>query len=293
MNILTTASKAINTIGAINSVVGNVKSIFGLGGSKNAPGATGHAGFMSQIRKKGVGKRNLFNVFIGAPTMLAGADSGLNLQLFAESVNLPGVNFATSDIRRYGVGPTEKKPYAPIFTDITVTFIADGAGDIHKFFYKWMRGIIYFDSALAGTAGSTSKIGGLSPYEVNFKDQYRSDLRIYTYNEQNDKIIEMVLYGAYPTAISDIPLSWSENDQMMTITVTFTYVNLRMENVAADFQGGASKLSGVGLLQKILQVGSAFQVLGALKKPKSIADVVNVTSNAKIAIGGLKGLFGP
>lgn len=293
MNILATASKAINTIGAVNSVVGNVKDIFGLGGSTNAPGSTDHAGFMAQIRKKGVGKRNLFNVFVGAPLMLAGTDKELNLQLFAESVNLPGVNFATSDIRRYGIGPTEKKPYAPIFTDITVTFIADGSGDIHKFFYKWMKGIIFFDSPLAGSAGSTSQIGGLSPYEVNFKDQYRSDLRIYTYNEQNDKIIEVVLYGAYPTAISDIPLSWSDNDQMMTISVTFTYVNMRMENVSSDFQGGTGNLADVGLLQKILQVGSAFQVLGALKKPKSIADVINVTSNAKIAVGGLKGLFGP
>lgn len=291
MNILATATKAINTIGAVNSIVDSTRSIFGLGGSTNAPGSTEHAGFMAQIRKKGVGKRNLFNVFVPAPLMLAGTDKELNLQLFAESVNLPGINFATSDIRRYGVGPTEKKPYAPIFTDITVTFIADGSGDIHKFFYKWMKGIIFFDSPTS--VESTSQIGGLTPYEVNFKDQYRTDLRIFTYNEQNDKIIELVLYGAYPIAISDTPLSWSDNDTMMTISVTFTYVNLRMENVTTDFKGGAGNLSDVGLLQKILQVGSAFQVLGALKKPKSIADVVNVTSNAKIAVGGLKGLFGP
>lgn len=291
MNILATASKAINTIGAVNSIVDSTRSIFGLGGSTNAPGSTEHAGFMSQIRKKGVGKRNLFNVFVPAPLMLAGTDKELNLQLFAESVNLPGVNFATSDIRRYGVGPTEKKPFAPIFTDITVTFIADGSGDIHKFFYKWMKGIIFFDSPTS--TNSTSQLGGLTPYEVNFKDQYRTDLRIFTYNEQNDKIIELVLYGAYPIAISDTPLSWSDNDTMMTISVTFTYVNLRMENVSTDFQGGTGDLAGVGFLQKILQVGSAFQVLGALKKPKSIADVLNVTSNAKIAVGGLKGLFGP
>lgn len=293
MNILSTASKAINTIGAVNSIVGNVQSIFGIGGSTNAPGSTSNANFLSKIRKTGVARRNLFNVFVPAPTVLTGTDTGLDLHLFAESVNLPGINFATSDIRRYGHGPSEKKPYAPIFNDISVTFIADGGGDIHKFFYKWMEGTIFFGSPTAGAKeGSKSKIGGLSAYEVNFKDQYRTDLRIVTYNEQNDKIIESVLYGAYPVSITDTPLSWGDTDQFMTITVTFTYVNMQIENLDT-FEGKDGVNQSVGLLQKILQVGSAVQVLGALKKPRSIADVVNVTSNAKIAVGGLKNLFGP
>lgn len=293
MNIIRTASKAINTIGAVNSIVDSARSIFGVGGSTNAPGSTQNANFLAKIRKTGVARRNLFNVFVPAPAMLSGADKNLDLHLYAESVNLPGLNLATSDIRRYGHGPVEKKPYAPIFNDVTVTFIADGGGDIHKFFYKWMEGIIYSSSPLSGAAnGPASRIGGLSAYEVNFKDQYRTDMQIITYNEQNDRIIECSLFNAFPIAVTDVPLSWGDNDQFMTIAVTFTYTNMRLENLEL-FEGKDGTKSSIGLLQKILQVGSAVQVLGALKKPRSIADVVNATSNAKIAIGGLKGIFGP
>lgn len=289
MNIIATASKAINTIGAVNSIVGNVRNIFGLGG--NAPGAQGHNGFLAQVRKKGVAKRNLFNVVLPAPLMMTGEDKELYLHLFAENLNLPGVNFATSDIRRYGHGPMEKKPFAPIFTDLNINFIADGKGDIHKYFYKWMRNIINFDNPRPGTT-STNR-AGLAPFEINFKDQYRTDITIYTYNEMDDKIIEMRLYGAYPIAIADTPLNWAENDQFMSIAVTFTYTNLEIVNLEEPGPNGKSNLAEPSLLQKILQVGSAVQVLGALKKPRSIADVVNVTNNAKIAVSGLKGLFGP
>lgn len=292
MNIIATASKAINTIGAVNSIVGNVKNLFGLGG--NAPGAEGHNGFMAQIRKKGVAKRNLFNIVLPAPLMMAGEDKELYLHLFADGVNLPGINFATSDIRRYGHGPMEKKPFAPIFTDVTVNFIADGKGDIHKYFYKWMRNIISFDSSTpGGTGAEKTNRAGLAPYEINFKDQYRTDITIYTYNEMDDKIIEVRLFGAYPIALADIPLSWAENDQFMSIPITFTYSNLQIVNIDEPGPNGRSNLAEPSLLQKLLQVGSAVQVLGALKKPRSIADIVNVTSNATIAVNGLKGLFGP
>ena len=38
-------------------------------------------------------------------------------------------------------------------------------------------------------------------------------------------------------------------------------------------------------------IASAVQVLGGLRKPRNVADVLNVVNNSKIAIGGLRGIF--
>ena len=40
-----------------------------------------------------------------------------------DSFAQPGVSMATTEIKRYGVGPIERKPYLPIFTDQQFSFI--------------------------------------------------------------------------------------------------------------------------------------------------------------------------
>lgn len=289
MKLITTATKAYNAYGAAASLVNSVKSIFGVKDKASTP-ASKNGSFISQMRAKGVARRNMFDVFIPAPEILQGQDKSLNIHLYAESINLPGVNFATSDIRRYGYGAVEKKPYAPTFNDVNVSLIADGRGDIHSFFYKWMKGIINFDDKVPSSEVGNS--AGLAPFEINFKDKYRVDLTITTFNEQNEQILVVKLYGAYPTALADIPLNWGDIDQMMSLNVTFSYFNMQIENIDANFNASDMKKSPISALEKILKVGSAIQVLGALKKPTSIGDVVNVVNNAKIAIKGL-GIGGP
>jgi hypothetical protein len=44
-------------------------------------------------------------------------------------------------------------------------------------------------------------------------------------------------------------------------------------------------------LQKLLKVGTAVQTLASLRAPTGIADIINVVSNAKIAVGGLSDVF--
>ena len=99
------------------------------------------------------------------------------IELWGESTNIPGIAVNTNTFRRYGYGPTERKPYTPIFVDTNMSFYVDGAGMIQKFFYKWMNGIVKFDETINGKGvkyGSTT----LQPFEVNYKDQYATDILI-------------------------------------------------------------------------------------------------------------------
>ena len=73
---------------------------------------------------------------------MAGSDRVRFLSYRNDSFSTPGMSIATTDIRRYGVGPTEKKPYGVIYQDVTFNYILDTQNSQHKFFYRWMDSIV-------------------------------------------------------------------------------------------------------------------------------------------------------
>lgn len=155
------------------------------------------------------------------------SNSVKQVALRCDTSTLPGISFAESEeIRRFGVGPTEKHPYLPIFGAISASYIVDGAGAIHSFFYDWMSYMVGFDSSQGMSAVNGF---GRSPYEVAYKDDYKSTVTIFVYNELNDKIIELTLNSAYPIAINPIPLSWGNTDQFMKLDVTWDYMDWSMK----------------------------------------------------------------
>lgn len=158
------------------------------------------------------------------------------ITLRCDTSTLPGISFAESEeIRRYGVGPTEKHPYLPIFGAIATSYIVDGSGDIHSFFYDWMSYMVGFDSS----QGMSSVNGfGKSPYEVAYKDDYLSNATIFVYNELNDKVIELTLNSAYPIAINPVPLSWGNTDQFMRLDVTWDYIDWSVKYYTPDVSEG-------------------------------------------------------
>jgi hypothetical protein len=246
-------------------------------------------------RLGGVTRTNLFYVSIPVPKMMRGASSGNSpiitdstVSLLCESTSLPGVSLATSEIRRYGVGPLEKKPYAPIFTDQSFSFIGDNTGKVYNHFYTWLNGIIKYDTLPNNT--TVTGYNGLGAYEVEYKEDYAVDVFITCINDVDQEIIICRLHDAYPIFLGDIQLSWAENDSFMRIPVTFTFFNWTLDriNINSALQNQGASISN---LQKLIQVGSAVQTLASLRKPTGVADIINVVNNAKIATVGLRGLF--
>ena len=240
--------------------------------------------FLSEFRNRSFARTNLFEVILHPPKILVGDKVVNNLHLYAESATLPGINFATSETRRYGIGPIEKKPYAPIFNDVTLSFLVDGGGELYKFFYRWMNGIVASDQYMTGNSVSPN---GLEPFEVEFKDDYKCQLEIATFDEAGNSVLSSKMIDAIPIAISDTQLSWGDTDQIMKLQVTFTFFNHVMISEAGEpITGYKRPLSGI---EQIVKAGTAVQLLSSLKKPKSVGDVINVINNAKVLTGGLFG----
>ena len=250
----------------------------------SSTGALGRYGdFLSEFRRRGFARTNLFEVTIRPPRNLT-SNQGMDkvIHLYADSVNIPGLNFATSETRRYGYGPIEKKPYAPIFNDISISFLVDGNGNIYKYFYKWMNSIVASDQYVNGNSSSSN---GLGAFEVEYKDEYKCQLGISTFDEAGNSVLTSQIVDAIPIGLSDTSLSWSENDQIMKMNVTFTYFQHVLTNPdSKEPESGYIKpLSG---LQQIVKAGTAIQTLASLRKPRNVGDVVNVINNAKTIIGG-------
>jgi len=263
-------------------------------------------------RHGGLARNTLFFVNIPSPRIMAAAggndnNSSINklskslqpqtsgniltssdLSLLCEQATLPGMSLTTSEIRRHGYGAVEKKPYSTVYTDQTFTFYGDNRGRVHRHFYSWINGIVKSD--LIPSQTNLSGYNGLLPFEVEYKENYSVDITITCFDEVTQEIIICKLIQAYPIFLGDVSLSWAETDNIMRIPITFTYYNWELSrvNINAALTSPANNLSG---LQKLLKVGTAIQTLASIRKPTGIADIINATSNARLATGGLRGLF--
>lgn len=248
----------------------------------SSTGASGKYGnFLSEFNKSSFARTNLFEVTLFPPKIMTGEKLNYSLHLYADSVNIPGINFATSETRRYGYGPIEKKPYAPIFNDITISFLVDGTGNLYKYFYRWMNRIVSSDQYINGNTSSN----GLEAFEVEYKDDYKCQINISTFDEAGNAVLSSQLVDAIPISLSDTQLSWGANDEVMRLSMTFTYFQqiLTDPDSKDPVTGHTKPLSG---LQQIIKAGTALQTLSTLRKPRSVGDVINVINNAKVIAGG-------
>lgn len=246
----------------------------------------GISGFRSTINNlNGLQRPNHFYVTIPNPAVLRGDIGPITLPFLTEAATIPGVMLATSDVRRYGYGPTEKKPYAPTFIDQQMTFYGDGSGLVHKFFYSWMNSIVKYDEFPRGRPGRN----GARPFEVEYKRQYAVDITITAIDEVDRKIMEIKLFDAFPIAMGDIPLSWAQTDSFVSIPITFSYYNWKRTDISINLED----LIGEDLspVQRLLKAGTAIQTLAKVRKPGNVADILNVVNGSKVAVGSLRGLF--
>ena len=279
MGLLNTGLNAVGTFAVLKSLFGKKKS-----------GPTGRYNtFLAEVRSASVSRTNLFDVLIPFPALMLGGDNTATpqkLSLYAEGAQLPAISIQTDDtIRRFGVGPTENVPYSMQFNDLTLNFIGDGAGEVYKFFYSWMHSIVNGDGHVPLAKKSSS---GLEPYEVEFKENYKTDIVITTYNEQNDKILEYKLYNAFPKIVPDVSLSWKDSDGYMQFGITFCFMHAELVNVKEAFKGTSnSNIGKLSLLQKIVKLATAVQTLKTLRRPRSIQDALASSTT----LGNAAGIF--
>jgi hypothetical protein len=244
----------------------------------------------SEIRKNGVARPTYAYSQIVLPQTLAasvdtrdvGAEGHKFLTYRNDSFSVPGISVATTEVRRYGYGPTEKKPYGINYQDVTFNYILDASSNQHKFFYNWIDAIVnHSDPAEYGHHGGQQHRAA-RPYEVKYKEDYAAQIIIRYFDESFDKgatptIAQLV--DAYPTFIGDIQYNWANTDQLIRLPITYTYKSwyIKDVNIGAELNsnpgGNESNIFG-----QILKAGSAIQALSTLRSPRNISDVLNIVN---------------
>ena len=188
----------------------------------------------AEIRSSGVLRSNKFDVTIPVPRGLVGTPTsesilatGRVISLYGESAQIPGVAALTHDVRRYGYGPTEKKPVGPLFTDWPVVFRSDASGEVHDFFRQWVRLILNQEVGGpqgTGTFGSvTGPIQGQRVNELAYKEDYAVDAAVTAYADNGSASIVVILRDCYPIHVGDAITDWSRANDYLRFPVTFTY----------------------------------------------------------------------
>lgn len=298
-----------NILGAIN-LGASIGSALGLGSRYTTPQEdqkpfnSTRQNVLAGIRRFGIQKTNLAYLTFDLPNILKAVPGITSSQILllttsrADVFSVPNINFATSEIKRYGIGPLEKKPYLPIFNDITVDFIADNNGDIHKFFYMWMNGIINFlDLPREGGRRDQFGLSQKDPFTIEFKDDYSIPLTIRTFSDFQKQLVEVVLEGAYPISIGEIQYNWNDESQLVRFPVTFTFTHWRYNIDAPEFQFATpsaeqSKLNGDIIYNLLIKAYPAAQALElAFRRPQQVQDVLNIVNAGRTSLSPLTRYF--
>lgn len=190
------------------------------------------ANFSSHINRLGTVQTNKFMVRLKSPAIFGPTEISRIYEYRASSVRIPGVNFDMQNTYRYGVGPQQKFPTNVNFSDIDVTFIDTERNDLWKHFTVWMNGIFDY----TGTRG-----GNEASYKVEYKQYYETEVQIHVFNNEGARVNLINLKDAFPSSLSDVSLSWSDNNKLYEFSVRFSFKEWYFENYdVSEFESGAA-----------------------------------------------------
>lgn len=194
--------------------------------------------FQAEINKAGVLRNNRFVVNFTSPKYLASKYPGTamqNIMLRCEAAQIPGMQFATVDgPARLGYGPIEATPYGVAFEDVSMTFIVDSKSNLHKYFYDWVNSIVNFQSrGGAALKDALGPVKGMKTFEVGYKNDYSTNIKVMMYNPKNQKILQTTMYKAFPKAVPSMDLSWQATDEIVKLTIPFSYTDFQVEYINA------------------------------------------------------------
>lgn len=232
----------------------------------------------------GLSRASKFVVRITPPSALV---SNINddFTFLCESASLPGLSFQTDDIRMSGYGNIEKRPYAPIFQDVNLTFYNDSDGRVLSFFHKWQQSIYNFSGRDPFSTTQNLVYNSFAyPKGDNggMTDGYYGIVDIIHYGEntsgsgKNIEVKELVSYQlieAFPISIGDIQVDWNMNDQLVKVPVTFAYTYWTSDTLAPSVQSEISTARATSLTATENKIDARL---------KSITELLNISSAAQV-----------
>ena len=173
----------------------------------------------------GLMRNNRFLVTFATPiTLIGNPIAGINrtIEYWCEGASIPDYIMGTSDVRRWSYGPSEKRPFMPNFTQLVLTFQSDSAGQVYSFFDAWMQSILPHNTR---NGLNQTFINGRQPYELEYKQNYVTDLHLFVFDIAGDVTFDFVFKEAFPSAMPPIPLNWGDNNSITRFQVAIDFVD--------------------------------------------------------------------
>lgn len=191
--------------------------------------------FKTEINQNGVLQNNRFLAVIAMPEglrtplsqMSAAIQSSIGnyyyqdnpdfITIRCETVTIPGQNFFTQELKRYGYGQIERNPYLPTFNPMKMVFVADRNAKILQFFNEWANLVVNHD---------VEHTPGENHYLLNYKSQYISPVvRVFVYNEYDELVFVSKTFECYPLTISEYDVSWASQNDFIRLSVSMQFVH--------------------------------------------------------------------
>lgn len=190
------------------------------------------ARFSGNLNRYGTLQTNKFVVEIPSPRILGNSELHSIMQYRASNVRVPGASLEVQRVFRYGVGPEQKFPTGINFNDININFVDTQNKDIWKRFTYWFNTIFDY----TGINGNSQ-----ASYKIAYKIDYATDIKIRVFDNDGSEINVIVLKEAFPTTLSEVGLSWSENNKLYEFSVGFSFKEWYFEGyqIGAPLPGAA------------------------------------------------------
>jgi hypothetical protein len=228
----------------------------------------------------GPSRASLFEVSVINPPTRGTSVNATNFQFFCQSAVVPGIQIETQLYAPVAGRPVQF-PTGITPSPFNAIFLMDSEHQLLEFFHKWIQQVVNYGVGGGKFSSISSRSGGtMLPFEIGYMADYSADIIIkhYTVNSDGTSYYETKLQNAYPVAVGDIDLAWSDNDSYLTLPVSFAY-----EQIVYSGEETGNPLSGLGRGAGILDalgaiagfVGTVQQTVKQGTKFDSVQDAVN------------------
>lgn len=238
--------------------------------------------FKSNVLRNGLLKNNLYLVNFDPK-----ANLGRTLFFYTTEVITPFADLDPVSINRYGYGPTEQVVYRPVFSPLTIDFMAEASEQSSLILLTQKlnsaTNFMYYNDI---NSGGSNYAGGVpnNPYEVEYKDKYTFDLEIYVYNEAAKQILTYSYRDCFVKSVGQLMLSWAQTDQLLRVTVTFSFTDFSIYPLdQKNLSGALGGLIGGTAARNQFSSPNSYAVdqtllTSAIRIPRTLADSINVNN---------------
>jgi hypothetical protein len=159
--------------------------------------------FIAGIKTQGLMRLANYSVDITTPRGMFGVTHLEKIQMFCDSISIPGSNIASSPNRSYG--EVREVPYEKLYGTISLTFFVDNTMQTKRFFDNWINII----------QNPTTRT-------FEYYENYISDIVIHVEDIQEETRYAIKIFECYPKIISPIQMGY-DLKEVMKVQVEFNY----------------------------------------------------------------------